>query len=78
LSTDLPTNQITTATWVPVPATIPTSSTGDQVWVPSGMVDLAAILPDGYSGTFVIGFRYIGNGASGQTTNISIDDIIIQ
>gem|GEM_PF-2908203 len=78
LSTDLPTGQITSATWIPVPANIPTTSTQDQLWVASGLVDLGTILPAGYTGTFVIGFRYTGNAGMGQTTNISLDDVLIE
>ena len=67
-----------TATWSPVSSTYATPATADQVWVESGAIDLGAYLPAGYSGSFVIGFRYTGSAPNGQTTNFRIDDVVIQ
>ncbi len=78
ISTNYDATNLATADWAPVPATLATPATPDQQWVSSGTVDLGAALPGGFSGTFVVGFRYTGNGANGQTTNIRIDDVMIQ
>lgn len=78
ISTNYNASNLATANWVEVPAALATPSTPDQQWVPSGNVDLGSVLPAGYSGSYVIGFRYSGNGATGQTTNVRIDDVAIQ
>lgn len=78
ISTNYDLTNLATANWASVPATLATSSTADQVWVPSGNVDLGTVLPAGYTGTFVIGFRYTGSDPNDQTTNVRIDDVIIQ
>ena len=61
-----------------MPAALATPATPDQQWVNSGNVDLGQVLPPGFSGSFVVGFRYSGSAANGQTTNIRIDDVMIQ
>jgi hypothetical protein len=66
------------ATWTPVTSTYATPATADQVWVQSGNIDLGQFLPAGFSGSFVIGFRYTGSDPGGQTTNFRIDDVVIQ
>ena len=78
IATDYDATNLSTANWTTVPATLPTPSTPDQLWVESGTVDLASVLPGGFNGTFVVGFKYSGNGGNGQTTNIRIDDVMIQ
>lgn len=78
ISTNYNINNLATANWLPVPCTYATPATADQVWVPSGSIDLSAVLPSGYTGSFVIGFRYTGSDPSGQTTNLRIDDVVIQ
>lgn len=78
IATNYDATNLATANWTPVPATLATPATADQLWVNSGTVDLGAALPGGFSGSFVIGFKYTGNGANGQTTNIRIDDVVIQ
>ena len=78
ISTDYNIANIATANWVNVPCTYATPSTADQVWVNSGNIDLSTVLPSGYTGSFVIGFRYIGSDPNGQTTNFRIDDVVIQ
>jgi uncharacterized protein (TIGR02145 family) len=77
ISTNYNIDNLTTANWVNIPCDYATPSTADQVWVNSGVVDLSALLPPGYSGSFVIGFRYTGSGPTGQTTNFRIDDVMI-
>lgn len=78
IATNYDATNLATANWTAVPATLPTPATADQQWVNSGTVDLASALPGGFTGSFVIGFRYTGNGTTGQTTNIRIDDVMIQ
>lgn len=78
VSTDYNIANLATANWTAVPCSYATPSTADQVWVPSGNLDLGAVLPPGYTGSFVIGFRYTGSGPNGQTTNFRIDDVTIQ
>ena len=69
---------LSSANWLNVPCTYATPSTADQVWVDSGSINLSSVLPAGYAGSFVIGFRYTGSGTNGQTTNFRIDDVVIQ
>ncbi|MEZ4806811.1 MAG: DUF5689 domain-containing protein [Flavobacteriales bacterium] len=76
ISTDYNITNLATANWTPVPCAYATPSTADQVWVASGSIDLASSLPSGYTGSFVIGFRYSGNSSS-QTTNFRVDDVQI-
>ena len=78
ISTNYTLGNPSSATWVPMTAAYATPSTADQVWVPSGNVDLGAALPAGYTGSFVVGFRYTGSGTTGQTTNYRVDDVLIQ
>ena len=61
-----------------VPSTYATPSTADQVWVNSGTIDLSTVLPAGYTGSFVVGFRYTGSDPNGNTTNFRVDDVVIQ
>jgi uncharacterized protein (TIGR02145 family) len=77
ISTNYNVDNLTTANWVNAPCNYATPSTADQVWVNSGLVDLSALLPPGYSGSFVIGFRYTGSGPNGQTTDFRVDDVLI-
>ncbi|MEN9302260.1 MAG: hypothetical protein RL264_689 [Bacteroidota bacterium] len=67
---------LTTATWIPVSATIAGSSSGSS-WVNSGVLPLFGYMPQGYTGSFVIAFVYEGNGATGQTTSFRLDNINI-
>lgn len=78
ISTDFTGNNVATATWNPISCPYATSSTSDFVWVQSGTVLLDGYLPQGYTGDFVIGFRYTGSGPSGQTTNYRVDNVVIQ
>jgi hypothetical protein len=77
ISTNYLLNDPNAATWTPVEAMYATASTADQVWVPSGAIDLGQYLPAGHTGRFVIGFRYSGSGPNGRTTNFRIDDVVI-
>jgi len=78
VSTNYNIGNVATANWTPVPCNYATASTPDQQWVESGAVDLSAALPAGYSGSFVVGFRYTGSGTNAQTTNFRIDNVVIQ
>jgi hypothetical protein len=78
VSTNYDLSNVATANWAPVPCAYATPSTADQVWVSSGTLDLGASLPAGYTGPFVVGFRYTGSGTNAQTTNFRIDDVVIQ
>ena len=67
------------ATWTPVTCTYADPSAANFAWVDSGVVPLTGFLPPGYTGSFVIGFRYTGNGGdAGQDMNYRIDDVQIQ
>jgi hypothetical protein len=65
-------NEITGATF----ANSPTHAF--NTWIPSGQIPLDGFLPDGYTGSFVVAFRYTGSGPNSQTTNYRIDDVVIQ
>ncbi|MCB0795482.1 MAG: choice-of-anchor J domain-containing protein [Flavobacteriales bacterium] len=78
LSTDFSGDCVGAATWTPISCPYATSSTPDFTWVQSGAVVLDPYLPVGYSGSFVVGFKYVGSGPGGQTTNYRIDDVVIQ
>ncbi len=78
ISTNYTLINLATANWAPVPCAYATPSTADQVWVPSGNIDLSTVLPPGYTGSFVIGFKYTGSDPNGETTNFRIDDVVIQ
>lgn len=78
ISTNYNLTNLTTANWAAVPCTYATPSTADQVWVNSGNIDLSTVLPVGYTGSFVIGFRYTGSDPNGNTTNFRVDDVVIQ
>lgn len=78
VSTNYNIANLATANWVSVPAALAISGTPDQQWVPSGNVDLSTVLPAGYTGPFVVGFKYTGSDTNNQNTNIRIDDVVIQ
>lgn len=78
VSTDFNGINAASAVWIPVPCTYATPSTANFVWVDSGVIDISQALPQGYTGTFVVGFRFQGSGPNGQTTNMRLDDVQIQ
>lgn len=78
VSTNYSIGNIATANWVSVPCNYAGTTTADQVWVDSGPIDLSTVLPAGFSGSFVVGFRYTGSDPNGETTNFRIDDVVIQ
>ena len=70
VSTDF-TGDVGTATWIPVnSATIAGQSDASNAWVPSGDVSLAGILPSGYTGTFVVAFKYAGDAVNSTTYRV--------
>jgi hypothetical protein len=77
ISTNFDGANIGGATWTTIPCTHATDSDVDYTWVSSGAIDLAAHLPVGYSGNFVVAFRYTGGDPS-NTTRYDIDDVLIQ
>lgn len=73
VSTDF-TGDVNTATWLPVTgATFAGQPDADNAWVPSGTIGLSGILPGGYSGTFVVAFKYQGDAAN--TTTYRVDNV---
>lgn len=76
ISTNYDGTNLTTANWVQIPATMAGASSGNS-WIQSGNIALFGFMPQGYTGSFFIGFRYDGNGASGETTSFRLDNIII-
>jgi hypothetical protein len=80
VSTNFNGSNASTANWTEITgATFANSPTHSfNTWVPSGQIPLDGFLPDGYTGSFVVAFRYTGSGPNGQTTNYRIDDVVIQ
>jgi hypothetical protein len=76
ISVDYDGCEIADATWTEITGfNEPTSSNSNYQWVNSGAIDLTQFLPQGFTGTFHIGFRYFSVAL--QTTTIDIDDITI-
>ena len=71
ISTDFDGNDISTATWAPLNATLATFSDPEHAWISSGDIDLSV-----YSGTAYVAFKYVGNG-NDQTTSFRIDNVMI-
>jgi len=73
VSTDF-TGDVTTETWTQVNgATIAGQADADNDWIPSGSIALSGILPSGYSGNFVVAFKYQGDAA--QNTTYRVDNV---
>jgi hypothetical protein len=70
-STDYNGNNLTTATWIPLSATLAASSDANYDFINSGEVYLP--VESGASG--VIGFRYTGSNT--QSTSSCIDNIVV-
>lgn len=77
VSTNFDGSNIQSATWTAISATLAGSASGNYVWVPSGDIPLIGYLPQGYTGAYVVGFKYTGS-ASGQGTNYCIDNVKIR
>ncbi|MBL7963044.1 MAG: choice-of-anchor J domain-containing protein [Flavobacteriales bacterium] len=78
ICTDFTGNNVATATWQPISCTRAVQGSTDNAWVASGAVPLAGYMPMGYTGSFVIAFRYTGSGPGGLTTTYRVDDVVIQ
>jgi Family of unknown function (DUF5689)/Domain of unknown function (DUF5017) len=76
VSTDFNATNTSTATWVPIACTRASQADADDVFIPSGAVDLSTYLSPGQN--FVIGFKYTGSGPNSQTTSYRVDDVVIQ
>ncbi|MBK8563380.1 MAG: choice-of-anchor J domain-containing protein [Saprospiraceae bacterium] len=61
----------TTATWVPLNATLAGASSTSNEWIASGDVDLTALIGQ----KVAIGFHYVGSGTSGQTGTFRVDNV---
>lgn len=65
------TGDVAAATWTQVNgATIAGQADADNTWVPSGSIALSGILPSGFSGNFVVAFKYQGDAANSTTFRI--------
>lgn len=75
ISTDWDGNEanITSATWVNLPATVVDNNLGYKLWQDSGDVDLS-----NYTGKAYIAFKYIGSGSSSNDGTYELDDIKIK
>ena len=71
ISTDFDGEDVAGATWTELTANLAGESDPDHEWISSDDVDLSA-----YSGIGYIGFKYVGNNASG-TTSYRIDNVEI-
>ncbi len=64
------------ATWTAITgATLAGIADADNAWVGSGTIDLAGFLPSGYTGNFVIAFKYQGDAAN--STTYRVDDVLV-
>ena len=70
-STDYNGNNITTATWIPLTATLAQKTDADHAWINSGDVSLPVMA--GRSG--VIAFKYTGSNT--ENTSYRIDNIVV-
>ena len=70
VSTDF-TGNVSTATWISVNgATIAGQADASNAWVPSGNIALSGILPSGYTGNFVVAFKYEGDATNSTTYRV--------
>ncbi len=61
----------TTATWVPLTATLADAGSPSNEWIASGDIDLSALIGQ----KVAIGFHYVGSGTSGQTGTFRVDNV---
>lgn len=64
------------ATWMQIPATMAGQSSGSS-WIPSGAIQLFGFMPQGYTGTFNIAFKYNGDGNAELTATYRVDNVAI-
>jgi hypothetical protein len=70
ISVDFDGNDVTTATWEPLPATLAGPANPNHQWVNSGIIDL-----NDYSGIVYIAWRYEGSHPQGQNGSFRIDNV---
>ncbi|HOW25678.1 MAG TPA: DUF5689 domain-containing protein [Bacteroidales bacterium] len=70
ISTDFNGVNIVGATWIELNCILAGQTDPEHGWIFSGVMDLS-----GYSGTAFIGFKYHGNGNTGQTSSYRIDNV---
>lgn len=59
------------ATWLPLTATLAGQSDADNEWIPSGDIDLSALVGQ----KVAIGFKYVASGPTGLTGTFRVDNI---
>lgn len=69
-STDYDGTNFSTAVWTEITANLPTQSSANYEWIPSGDISLA-----GFTGNVAIAFKY--KGSDSESTSIQIDDVVI-
>ena len=72
ISTDFD-GDVNSATWQALSCTLAGNTDPDNDFIWSGDIDLSA-----YSGTGVIGFKYVGSGPNGLTTSFRLDNIKVK
>jgi hypothetical protein len=71
ISTNFDGTNVSTANWTQLSCTLANNSSGNYNFVNSGNVPLTA-----FSGTGVIGFKYVGDGTT-NTTTFQVDNVIV-
>ena len=70
LSTDFECDP-TMAVWSPLGGTLAGQNAADNAWIPSGDIDLSALIGQ----KVAIGFKYVGSGTGGQTGTFRVDNL---
>lgn len=71
ISTNFDGTNINAANWTQINCNVASSTDGDNAWIPTGDISLAA-----YSGIGHVAFRYTGAG-SGQTGTFRVDNVVV-
>lgn len=76
ISTNVTDGDLSTGDWTQLNSAIVASqANATDEWVGSGAVDLGSSLPSGFSGTFVVAFKYTGSYPASETTAYRIDQV---
>jgi hypothetical protein len=76
ISTNVTGGDISTGDWTQLnSAIIAGQAHATDQWVGSGNIDLGSALPPGYTGTFVIAFKYTGSYTASETTAYRVDQV---
>jgi len=75
ISTNFDGSNPNSASWTQIPATLAGASSGSS-WISSGAIPLFGFMPQGFTGSFYIGFKYQGNGTD-ATSSYRIDNVLI-